>query len=381
MIKDPKFARFYLLPKIHKRSENVPRRPVISNCGFYTENISAFLDFPLQPLAREVKSYIKDTNNFLKKLRSLRNIPNDIILCSVDVAGLYPNILHDEGLSALQKRLELKREKKVSTSTLVELAEVVLKNNVFIFGKKTLKQLQGTAIGTKFDPPYSILFIAELEEEILRKVELKAYLWWRYIDDIFFIWKHGEEKLKTFIDVLNKKHPAIKFTAEWSKTQIKFLDVTVYLENGKIKTDFHVKPTDTHQYLHSSSCHPYHCKEGIPYSQTLRLNRICSDSTSFDRRCNDLERWLLERGYKEKEVRKQILRGRAFCRDDILNRERTLQEKTQVTYNLIYILFLKMSGKSLKSYTLYLHQTKLIRRLFQKYLLLVLKTPRVLRIT
>ena len=71
MVQDPKFARFYLLPKTHKRLENVQGRPVISNCGFYTENISAFLDFPLQPLAREVKSYIKDTNDFLKKLRSL----------------------------------------------------------------------------------------------------------------------------------------------------------------------------------------------------------------------------------------------------------------------------------------------------------------------
>ena len=56
MVKDSKFARFYLLPKIHKRLHDVPGRPVISNCGYYTENISSFLDFHLQPLAREVKS-------------------------------------------------------------------------------------------------------------------------------------------------------------------------------------------------------------------------------------------------------------------------------------------------------------------------------------
>ena len=68
MVKDPTFAGFYLLPKIHMRLENVSGRPVISNCGFYTKNISAFLDFHFQPLAREVKSYIKDTNDFLKKL-------------------------------------------------------------------------------------------------------------------------------------------------------------------------------------------------------------------------------------------------------------------------------------------------------------------------
>ena len=64
-VKDPKFTRFYLLPKINKRLNNVPVRPVISNCGFYTENISAFLDFHLQPLAEVVKSHIKDTNDLV----------------------------------------------------------------------------------------------------------------------------------------------------------------------------------------------------------------------------------------------------------------------------------------------------------------------------
>ena len=39
-VEDQKFARFHLLPKIHKCLHNVPGRPVISNCGFYTENIS-----------------------------------------------------------------------------------------------------------------------------------------------------------------------------------------------------------------------------------------------------------------------------------------------------------------------------------------------------
>ena len=41
-VEDPKFARFHLLPKIHKRLHNVAGGPIISNCGFYTENISSF---------------------------------------------------------------------------------------------------------------------------------------------------------------------------------------------------------------------------------------------------------------------------------------------------------------------------------------------------
>ena len=42
-IENPKFGRFYLLPKIRERMYEIPGRPVISNCSFYTENISAFL--------------------------------------------------------------------------------------------------------------------------------------------------------------------------------------------------------------------------------------------------------------------------------------------------------------------------------------------------
>ena len=60
--------------------------------------------------------------------------------------------------------------------------------------------------------------MAKLEEEILSGIELKPYLWWRYIDDIFFLWEHGEEKLKEFIEHLNGKDPTIKFTAECSQT-------------------------------------------------------------------------------------------------------------------------------------------------------------------
>ena len=43
LVNNPKLGRFYLLPKIHKRLQNMPGGLVISNSGYYTENISAFL--------------------------------------------------------------------------------------------------------------------------------------------------------------------------------------------------------------------------------------------------------------------------------------------------------------------------------------------------
>ena len=131
-------------------------------------------------------------------------------------------------------------------------------------------------------------------------------------------------------------HPTIKFTADWSKTSINFLDVTVSIAEGVIETDLYVKPTDSHQYLLSSSCHPFYCKKGIPYSQALRLNRICSNNEFFDKRCNDLEKYLLERGYSEKMVRKEILQARAIPRDALLEKVNNQESQDRITFNITY---------------------------------------------
>ena len=44
-------------------------------------------------------------------------------------------------------------------------------------------------------------------------------------------------------------HPTIKFTADWWKTSINFLHVTISIAEGLIESDLYVKPTDNHQYL------------------------------------------------------------------------------------------------------------------------------------
>ncbi len=90
-----------------------------------------------------------------------------------------------------------------------------------------------------------------------------------------------EDKLSEFVSYLNSAHLSIKFTAEWSKSSVNFLDVRVVKKDNTIVTDLYSKPTDTHQLLHRSSCHPGHTKKGIPYGQALRLRRICSEDSFF----------------------------------------------------------------------------------------------------
>ena len=335
LVKNPKLGRFYLLPKIHKRLQSVPGRPVISNSSFYTENISAFLDFHLQPLSKKVKSFVKDTNDFLKKLLTLPPLSENAILCTIDVVGLYPNIPHSDGMEALKVALEQRDNKSISTESLLKLAKCVLENNVFEHNGEIYKQIQGTAIGTKMAPSYAILFMAHLEEQILESSLYKPLVWWRYIDDIFLLWEHGEESLKLFLEHINNLHPTIKFTADYSDKKVNFLDVEVSRNGDKLITDLYVKPTDTHQYLEATSCHPTHCKTSIPYSQALRLNRICSENDLFDKRCNELESWLIKRGYNERLVRSKVLDARKFDRSYLLHKEKH-ERKNKLTLNIVY---------------------------------------------
>ena len=127
------FGKMYLLPKIHKRLVNVPGRPVISNCGTPTEKASEFLDHHLQPIMKSGTSYIKDTNDFLSKLKNLKKVPDNTILVTADVAELYPSIPHNEGLEVLKKQLDSFYEISIPTVDLVKMAEFVLKNNYFEF--------------------------------------------------------------------------------------------------------------------------------------------------------------------------------------------------------------------------------------------------------
>ena len=114
--------------------------------------------------------------------------------------------------------MELRNNKQISSDTLIELAEILLKNNIFEFNEKTFRQVRGTAFGTKFAPSYAILFIADLGEKILNAFEKKPMIWWRYIDDIIFIWKNEEKYLEKLLNKLNSFHPTKKFTAEYSLT-------------------------------------------------------------------------------------------------------------------------------------------------------------------
>ena len=234
-------------------------------------------------------------------------------------------------------------------------------------------------MGTRMAPSYANLFMAQLEGRLLENANMKPLIWWRYIDDIFTIWCHGEASLKTFVEDLNQAHPTIKFTAEWSRSSIPFLDTRVLLENGQLTTDLHVKPTDTHQYLVANSCHPRHCKEAIPFSQALRMRRICSTNGDLKKRSLELKSHLLHRGYKSSFVQDEIDRASHIRREDALTpRTRTCHNK-RVPLVVTYHPNLPNLTALTKNNLPVLHASSLLKKAIPEWPLIAYRRPKNLR--
>ena len=286
-LETPRTPELYVLPKIHKNTIPPPGRPIISANNSRTEPISAFVDTFLRPIVAEGKSYIKDTTDFINKLSTLKTLNDKSLLVSLDVTSLYTNIPNREGIQAANQALLSDRGlvNNPSNLSLAELLTLVLTLNNFKFNETNYLQIGGTAMGTRLAPSFANIYMNHFEETYVYIYPFKPTAWFRYIDDIFMIWDHGIDDLKTFIQYLNSCNENIKFSSEISDHKLNFLDVTVKVENQHLVTDLYTKPTDRNTYLPYDSAHPIHCMRGLPYDQFLRIRRICSKEEDFIHHC------------------------------------------------------------------------------------------------
>ena len=312
----PKVGRFYLLPKIHK--VNNPGRPIVSAKGHPTEKISEFVDFHLRPHEEALPSHLKDTTDYLQKMESMNPLPSGTILVSMDVTSLYTNIPHNDGIEACREAWDQRAVKEPPTECLVQLLTLVLKHNNFTFNGEHVLQINGTAMGTKMAPSYANIFMGKLEKLIIQSAPHKPLSWFRFIDDVDMKWTESEENLNRFFDHANNVHPTIKFTHETSRNNISFLDTYTTCENGIMSTDIYNKPTDKHQYLSPQSCHPKHCTKSIPYSQALRIKRICSNEQTTKKRLGELKCHLKKRGYNNASINHCFNKASGIDRKDLI---------------------------------------------------------------
>ena len=129
---------FYGLPKIHKDFDSFPSlRPICSGFNSCTVKISEFVDVFLKPAAQQNPSYIRDTSHFVHKIENdvaQKTTPNKTFLVTMDVSSLYPNIDHNEGISACEDVLSQRDYPLVQTSVLSNLIRLILQCNTLKFG-------------------------------------------------------------------------------------------------------------------------------------------------------------------------------------------------------------------------------------------------------
>ena len=166
-------------------------------------------------------------------------------------------------------------------------------------------------MGTRMAPTFANLFVADVEEDLLRRASTRfprPLLWMHYIDDIFLLWPGSPQQLGDFVDFLNTGHPTINFTLQYNMHSIDFLDINIYKgprfqSSGILDLLPHYKLTNTFSYLHFSSSHPPHVQTGLIKGELTRLLRLSSSPSTYAKHVNLLLTHLRERGYPGKLLR------------------------------------------------------------------------------
>jgi hypothetical protein len=184
----------------------------------------------------------------------------------MDVTSLYTNIPHDDGSKKQQ----------------------------FYFWRKPLSSNKWESYGNQNGTLLCQHFYGKPRRTITPLITISFMVpvyRWRWHKEFYEFFEHA-----------NSIHPSMKFTHEASKTKISFLFTTTTVKEGKMTTDLYSKPTDKHQYLSSSSCQPKHSFKSIPFSQAIRIKRICSTVETTKQRLGDLCHHLKRRGYNDKVI-------------------------------------------------------------------------------
>ena len=132
-----------------------------------------FFDQHLKPVMENIWFCVKASGDILKKAKNVGSIPENAILVTADALGLYPNILHNAGLKLLHNMFE-------SRNTRLFLRKIPLNSSFFSENKyfecndDVKKQISGTAIGATFAPPYTCIFMNELETKPLQSQTLQS---------------------------------------------------------------------------------------------------------------------------------------------------------------------------------------------------------------
>ena len=233
---------------------------------------------------------------------------------------MFPSIDNEMGIDAIRKILNTREKKSPSTDCIVEALEVCLKYNNSIFDGKHLIQTNGTAMGAANSCSYADIAVGVIDDVIISASESdfkESLFFGRFRDDCFNIWLGTEERLHEFLQLLNSISPSIQFTMEIGGDILRYLDISIQKVGSKLTTTVYSKPTDSHLYLHGTSCHPQSSKNGISTGVATRLKRICSSDIEFEKQSEIYKAYLAARDHVPSIIEKSFENVKNKSRDEI----------------------------------------------------------------
>jgi hypothetical protein len=274
--------------------------------------LAGFVDFFLQAGMKNLDTFLQDTKHTLQIIENLNDQISGVTLSldgvaivSMDVESMYKNMSEDLATGACKEFIDSdifqKDGNTVSRNSILTALDLCLKNNYFSFNDKIYKQISGVGTGVKLAPTYACLGLGSFEKTVFNSSQellKKIVLWKRFIDDVLMLFRGTKLECENLVEWLNSLLPGVvKFKYEFSHDKIEFLDLEISIENGFLKTNLFVKPTNKQLYLDFNSSHPLPCKESIPYSQALRVVERCSNQEDRDAQLCNLKTKFEDRNY------------------------------------------------------------------------------------
>lgn len=291
-------AKFYILVKTHKCP--IASRPIAGCNETITNPVSVFLDAYLQPILRQVPTFVASSMDVVRTLETHTFPEGSVIMC-LDVDALYPSIPIALGAEYVRRYLIFKGMDGHDAALIHDLFLWVLNNNYLAFGDRYYRQIKGTAMGTSCAVVFATLFMAYLEEVLLHRVErplsprggappgfrytIDPLLNFRYIDDLLIIHRNVLDA-EYHRDCLNALCPAIRLTGTITADGGAFLDLWVYKgerfrASGRMDTRIYQKATNKYLYLCPATYHPRHVLTGMITAELERYRSRCTNLPDF----------------------------------------------------------------------------------------------------
>ena len=201
---------------------------------------------------------------------------------------MYTNIPTHTALNLIGTNLtqyQLQSNKEYPQDAVRAGLRLIMTMNIFTFGDLTLKQLNGTAMGTPPAPPYATIYYGIHKEKFLPHHSRRLIYYRRFIDNVIGIWWPNKSPQLDAQEWNEFKHKMNAFPgltwefSELSKT-VDFMDMTITINNSNnIETTLFKKILNLHLYIPPHFAHPPGLLPGIVYSTLFRIFTLCSSET------------------------------------------------------------------------------------------------------